>query len=424
MLAYLFDYVDDVCMCQGLVGFTTAWHQRGMQNIQNILSRKQRPLNVIYVSSYIPRKCGIATYTKDLTNAINLINSHSLAEILVVTPSHDNFEYPWESKFKILRDNVADYVSAVEYVNHSDADLVVLEHEFGLFGGEGGEYIVRFAEALKKPMVTTFHTVLSQRDVKQAEVVRRLSKCSRAVTVMMDEVARRLVREYHVPARKVVVIPHGVPDLPFNATKEYKRRRKMQDRIVLGNINLLSRNKGIEYALEAVAIIAKKYPQVLYVCVGQTHPDIARSEGEAYRNFLKKRVRELGIKNNVRFVNEYLSLRDLLSWLKTIDFYITPYLDPEQIASGALAYAVGAGKACVSTPYVYAKEVLAGGKGVLVSWKNGQSIADAVINLYENPDEKLEMEKRAYKFGRLMTWTHVAHRHLDLFRTVMSREAR
>ncbi len=395
-----------------------------MRSIQRILTHQQKPLNVIYVSSYIPRKCGIATYTKDLTNAINLINSHSFAEILVVTPphEHESLDYPWEAKYKIGRDDLSGYVAAAQYVNLSHADLVVLEHEFGLFGGESGEYIVHFAEALNKPLITTFHTVPQEYTGKMAEVLHRLAAKSRIVTVMMETVAKKLVTNYHIPRSKVVIIPHGVPDLPFNSTEEHKAKRRLSGRIVLGNINLLSHYKGIECALEAVAKIARQHPEVLYACIGQTHPETLRQEGESYRNFLKKRIRELGIKKHVLFVNKYLSLKDLIDWLKSIDIYITPYIDPQQITSGALAYAVGAGKACISTPYLYAKEVLADNRGVLVPWQDSTALADAVIDLLAHPEKKLELEKRAYQFGRLMTWTQVGHQHLNLFRTVLAQK--
>ena len=303
----------------------------------------------------------------------------------------------------------------------SHADLVVLEHEFGLFGGDAGEYIVHFAEALNKPLITTFHTVPQEYTGKMAEVLRRLATRSRVVTVMMETVAKKLVSNYHIPHSKVVIIPHGVPDLPFNSTEAHKAKRRLGGRIVLGNINLLHRNKGIEYALEAVAALVPRHPEILYVCIGQSHPEVLRQEGEAYRNFLKKRVRELGLKKNVLFVNKYLSLKDLIKWLRTIDIYITPYLDPQQITSGALAYAVGAGKICVSTPYLYAREVLANDRGMLVPWQNPQALSEAISELLNNPARKGEIEKRAYQYGRLMTWSHVGNQHLNLFRTILTR---
>lgn len=391
------------------------------KDLKQLLSQQQHPLNVIYVSSYIPRKCGIATYTKDLTNAINLLNSRSLAEILTVSRSdEEEGDYPWEAKFKIAQDDLATYLSAADYVNQSNADLVVLQHEFGLFGGEHGEYILHFAEALECPLVTTFHTVTGETEGKNTEILKRLANRSQAIIVMMEDVANKLVDIYEVPAEKIVIIPHGVPDIAFNSSAKSKKKRQLTDRLVLGNINLLDPNKGIEYALEAVSIIAQKYPEVLYTIIGQTHPVLKSREGEKYRNFLKKRIRELNISNNVRFINEYLPLADVIDWLKTIDIYITPYLEPKQVTSGALAYAIGAGKACISTPYIYANEVLADDRGIIVPFRDAEAIAKAVIELVENPEQKHAMERAAYRFGRLMTWPSIAQSHLNLFRTVLN----
>ncbi len=391
-----------------------------LNNLRQVLSRQERPLNVIYVSSYIPRKCGIATYTKDLTNAINLLNSRSLAEILAINHSEEDLEYPWEAKFKIIHNDLSTYISAAEYVNQSHADIVSLQHEFGLFGGECGEYILPFVEALEVPLVTTFHTVVTNYVGKQAEILRRIAQKSEAIIVMMEDVADKLVEHYGIPHEKIVVIPHGVPDIPFNSVHEHKRKRKMSDRLVLGNINLLDTNKGIEYALEAVAEIKKTVPEVLYVIIGQTHPEVKKQKGEAYRNFLKKRIRELGISDNVRFVNEYLPLKEVVDWLKTIDIYITPYLDPQQVTSGALAYAIGAGKACISTPYIYSKEMLADNRGVLIPFRDSKAIADAVLDLVRHPEKKEAIEANAYRFGRLMTWPNVAQSELNLFRAILA----
>ncbi len=395
-----------------------------MKNFELILREQEEPLNVIYVSSYIPRQCGIATYTKDLTNAVNLLNSRSLAEIMVMDRPEENLEYPWEAKFKITRDNLASYLAAADYINHSNADLVVLEHEFGLFGGDAGEYIIPFVESLKKPLVTTCHTVVNDRGSHYADVLKRVAKKSDALVVMMENVAQKLVTLYGIPRSKIVVIPHGVPDFTFNQVEKYKKKRNLQDRIVLGNINLLSDNKGIEYALEAVAVIAQKYPNVLYTVIGQTHPEVLRKEGEAYRDSLKAKVKELGIQDNVKFVNKYLSLEEVMEWLKSIDIYVTPYLDPEQITSGALAYAIGAGKACISTPYVYANEVLGDGRGIFVPFRDSNAIAEAVLRLLGDPIHKADIEYKAYTFGRLMTWPKVAQRHLNLFRTVLQKKAK
>lgn len=389
------------------------------RNFEKLLSDKSKSIRVIYVSSYIPRHCGIATYTKDLTNTINLLNPHALSEIMAVKRFGENLEYPWEVKFKIDQGKLDTYLQAADYVNQSGADLVSLQHEFGLFGGQYGEYIVSFTERLKLPLITTLHTVVDNPESKYGIIIKKLIKKSKVVVVMMEKIKEKLVNEYGVPSEKIVTIHHGTPNLPFMSTEKYKKKRNLTGRIILGNINLLSPIKGIEYALEAVSEIAKKYPRVLYLVTGQSHPVYKQSKGEKYRNFLKKTVKKLEIEKNVRFINEYLTLDKLIDWLRTIDFYITPYLDPHQAASGALAYAVGVGKCCISTPYLYAQEVLGSGRGVLVPFKDGKAIADSVMALWENPDKKRRMEKSAYAFGRLMTWSNVALQYLDLFRVVL-----
>ncbi|MDD5464562.1 MAG: glycosyltransferase, partial [Candidatus Moranbacteria bacterium] len=218
---------------------------------------------------------------------------------------------------------------------------------------------------------------------------------------------------------KVVFTPHGTPDLPFNATEKAKKKKGLAGRYVLGNINLISESKGIEYTLEAVAEIAKKIPNVLALIVGQTHPGVIAQDGEKYRNSLKALIKKLKIKNNVKFVNKYVTLEELLDWLKAMDVYVTPYLDPQQSSSGALAYAIGAGKLCISTPYLYAKEVLKNGRGILVPFRNSKSIAEAVISTWEDSEKKKKIAKKAYDYGRLMTWSSVGLKHLDLFEAIL-----
>lgn len=389
-----------------------------MKNLEKLLIYKSKAVRVIYVSSYIPRRCGIATYTKDLTNAINLLNPRALSEIMAINREGENLEYPWEVKFKIDQDNLSTYLQAADYINQSGADLISLQHEFGLFGGHCGEYVVSFVESLKLPLVTTLHSVVDDPKSDDGVIIKRLIKKSKVSIVMMEKIKEKLVRQYSAPSEKIVSIAHGTPDLPYTPTEGYKKKRQLSERLILGNINLLTPSRGIEYALQAVSLIAQKYPNVLYLVIGQTHPVYLQTNGETYRNFLKKTVKKLGIEKNVRFINEYLSLDELIGWLRTIDFYITPYLDPHQAASGALAYAVGAGKCCISTPYLYAKEVLAAKRGVLVPFRDSKATAQEVIALWENPDEKTTMEKNAYEYGRLMTWPNVALQYLDLFRIV------
>jgi len=388
------------------------------KNLGKLLTSKSKEIRVIYLSSYVPRKCGIATYTKDLTNAINLLNPNDLAEIMATTRPNERINYPWEVKYKIKQQELHTYLEAAAYINQSGTDIVSLQHEYGLYGGLSGEYIIPFVESLKKPLVTTLHTVPDDSNSREGIILKRLIKKSAAVVVMMEKIKEKLVSKYSAPIEKIIVIPHGTPDLPFNSTDTFKQKKHLGGRMILGNINLLGPTRGIEYALRAVAAIAKKYPNVLYLVIGQTHPVLLQTHGEEYRNFLKKEIKRLKIEKNVKFVNKYLSLDELTGWLKTIDFYVTPYLDPQQAASGALAYAVGAGKCCISTPYVYAKEVLGNGRGVIVPFADSDSIASAVIELWENQDKKGKISQRAYDYGRLMTWPNIGLRYLDLFRTI------
>lgn len=391
-----------------------------MKNLEEILGGKRKPIRAIYVSSYIPRKCGIATYTKDMTNAINPLNPYALAEIMAVNRSEENLDYPWEAKFKIDENNLSTYLQAADYINHSGVDIVSLQHEFGLFGSHFGENIVPFVESLKRPLVTTLHSVLDDPGSDGGTITKRLIEKSTAIVVMMEQIKDKLVKKYHAPAEKIVMIPHGTPDLPLTSTDENKKRKKLSDRLVLGNINLLTGCKGIEYSMEATSIIAKEFPNVLYLVIGQTHPGDLRYQGEKYRKSLIKLVKKLNIEKNVRFINKYIPLNEVVDWIQTMDFYITPYLDPQQAASGALAYAVGAGKCCISSSYLYAKEVLADDRGVTVPFRDPKAIAEAVIKLWRDKDKKKEMERKAYAYGRLMTWSNVALQYLNLFTTILS----
>jgi len=392
-----------------------------MNAVLRKLGKKRKPIRVIYVSTYIPQKCGIATFTKDVTNAINMLNPYALAEIMAVIKQGENPDFPWEVKYKIEKENLNSYLEAAKYINNSGANAVMMEFEFGIFGGNCGEYVIAFVKAIKKPVIITCHTIPEDPGSTYGNVLRKLCLLVSGVVVMMEQSEKKLVADYGVERKKIVVIPHGTPDLPFTTADRFKKNKGLGGRFVLGNINLVSENKGLEYTIEAVAKVAEVIPEVLYLAIGQTHPGILADVGEKYRNFLKQRVKELGIQKNVRFVNEYVSLENLVVWLQTMDVYITPYLDPQQSSSGALAYALGAGKSCISTLYSYAEEVLAKGRGVLVPFRDSQAIAKAVIDLYENKNRKMLAQKRVYEYGRHMTWLAVALQHLDMFEMVIKR---
>jgi len=390
-----------------------------LDKLRKILREKNKCINSTFISSYTPRKCGIATYTKDLTRAINLINPHSKSEIVALIRPEDKIDYPPEVKLKISQYEVDSYIKAADHINKSKTDIVVLEHEFGLYGGNFGEYIIKLVELMKKPLIVTTHTIPDNNSEGYGLVLKDVLKFAEKVIAMMPESLQKLVKNYNCPKEKIEIIPHGVPDIPLEATAEYKKIKGFEDRIILGNINLLSASKGLEYTIEALKTIKEQLNNVLYLIIGQTHPVVLKTEGEKYRKFLKEKIKQHDLQENVKFINKYVSLKELVVWLKIIDVYITPYLDPQQSASGALAYAIGAGKICISTPYLYAKEVLAEGRGIIVPFRNSQAIADAVIDICKNPQKKLRMENKTYKFGRLMTWYNVALQHLELFDEVL-----
>ena len=386
------------------------------------LTIPKRAIRVINIASYIPRKCGIATYTKDLTNAINLLNPYSLAEIMAVNEPNSNHDYPWEVKFRINQDDLRSYLDAASYINQSGTQVVHLQHEFGLFGGSEGEYIVQLVKHIKKPLIITLHTVLDNPRPNMVRIIQELASSSQIVTVMVGVAAQRLMRRYEIPKGKIFIIPHGVPDLPFGPSLPFKEKLGLGNYKIMGVINLLSRNKGLEYAISAVPKILKKFPNFLFLVIGETHPQVKRTEGESYRRELGAQVKKLKIEKNVRFINEYLSLDDLTTYLRSFDIYITPYLDPSQTASGTLAYAIGAGKNCISTPYLYAKEILWDGRGILVPFRNPDSIGEAAIKILESTSFALDVQKKAYDFGRLMIWPSVALSHLDLYQALIEKK--
>ena len=388
-------------------------------NYAKELADKERKVRVIYIGSYIPRECGIATFTKDLTTSINMLNPHCLAEIVAVNPPNLTYDYPWEVKYRFNQEHPTTYKNATSYINQSSAEVVCLQHEFGLYGGKSGEKIIPFLKTINKPIVATFHTILPNPNDHYKKILSEISSLCEAVVVMINSAAECLVRDYGVDANKIVVIPHGVPDIAFS--KEPKNRQKMglENKTIIATFGLLSSGKGIENVIEAMPAIVKKIPNATYLLLGQTHPVVKRLEGEKYRHQLEEMVKALGMSNHVSYINRYLSLDELIAYLQTIDIYITPYLNPNQITSGTLAYAVGAGLACISTPYVYAQEVLDGNRGVLVDYANNKEIAKAVIDLCEHPRKKLSLRKQAYEYGRQMTWDNVALKYLDLFTSVI-----
>lgn len=389
------------------------------------LAATEPRVRAIYVSTYIPRECGIATFTKDLTNAINLLNPYCLADIVAIDDEKSGGEarnYPWEVKYKINQEDLRSWIDAADYINQSGADVVCIEHEFGIYGGFEGEYAVPFIEAIKKPVAVAFHTVLPQPSAKQREMVRRLCKRADAVIVMVNIGAERLAEIYGVNANKIVVIPHGVPDITFGPTQDTKEKLGFPNDNIIAGFGLLGPGKGYEHAISAMPAILAEHPNTKLLLIGQTHPVTLRYyKTDQYRQRLIRLTKKLGVEKNVVFINRYLSLDEIIDYLKATDVYITPFPNLDQITSGTLSYAIGAGKACVSTPYSYAKEVLANNRGLLVEPENDFDLSEKISYLLKHPRKRNEIAKNAYAYGRNMIWPSVALRHLDLFELLIKK---
>jgi glycosyltransferase involved in cell wall biosynthesis len=367
---------------------------------------------VAFLSTYLPRECGIATFTNDLIDATEKLDQIRCS-VIAVNEKGAIYDYDRRVKWNIERDNIDSYIQAARYVNVSAINLVNLQHEFGLFGGESGEYLNAFLDHVNKPVVTTLHTVQPNFSPKALEVLKNIFDKSAAVVVIAD-IAKALLEKQGLPSKKCVVIPHGCPEIELSDNRFVKDSLGLRDRLVISTFGLISSGKGIEYAIRAFPAIVKKNPRVVYLVIGETHPEVRKREGEKYRNKLMNIVTELGLERHVRFHNRFLSTRELIRYLKATDIYLTPYVSPNQISSGTLTYALGAGKPVVSTPYLHAQETLAEGRGFFCRFKDPNSIAEGINMLLEDKIRET-VQKRVYRYSRRFLWSNVACDYVNLF---------
>lgn len=376
----------------------------------------RKEVNPCFVSSYVPKKCGIATFTHNLfTSYQNLCAS---AGKIVAVDGLPESDYPREVDFIFNRNKMSDYTKAASHINAADLQVVNLQHEFGLFGGPEGRHISRLLEKLKKPVVTTIHTVLQDPTLGYYTSLIEVVHHSQRVVVMSNKAVEILREIYYVPQEKIAMIPHGVPDLPFVGTEYFKKKLELAGRFVLLSFGLLNPGKGIELVLEALPEVVRDRPDLLYVILGKTHPEVARVYGERYRENLQKLTHEKRLENNVLFIDQFVTNEELYNYISAADVYITAYHSPEQITSGTLAYAVALGKVVVSTPYRYAEEVLAGGRGHLVPFNNPQALVRTVNGILSDPEGMRKTSRAAYEYGRSMIWSRVAELYHDLFQEV------
>lgn len=374
--------------------------------------------SVAVIGNYLPRKCGIATFTADLVESLARQESGCQCKTIAINDKPEGYDYPDEVHFEINQENTNDYHTAAEFINMNQADVVSLQHEFGIFGGRSGDYILKLLRDLQMPVITTLHTVLVEPTPKQESVMDQLIELSDRLVVMSKSAVNILETLYDISKEKINYIPHGIPDMPFVDPNYYKDKFNLLGQKVLLTFGLLSENKGIEYMINALPDVIERFPDLKYIVLGATHPNVLEYEGEKYRNKLKDLVNKLGLENHVIFKNHFVPFEKLCEYLAAADLYVTPYTKEEQITSGTLAYALGTGKAVVSTPYWYAREMLADGRGRLVPFEDSGAFSDAIIDLFENDAELHQMRKKAYDFNRNATWDEVGRRYLEVFHKV------
>ena len=375
------------------------------------------PLNrIAWVGDYVPRRCGIATFTRDLRCAVASHLPDAACPVVAVNDGPVTPSSPAEVAFEFADDDPAAYQRAADYLNLLEPDVVALQHEYGIYGGPSGSHVLGLLQHVRPPVHTTLHTVLARPTPQQREVLADVIRLSARLAVMTER-GRTLLREvYGVPADRVDVIPHGIPEMEFIDPNFHKDRFGVAGRRVLLTFGLLSPGKGIEHAIAALPEIVARHPDVVYLVLGATHPHLVRTEGERYREELARRAADLGVERHVIFHDRYVEMAELLAFLGSADVYLTPYVNEDQITSGTLAYAFGCGKAVVSTPYWHARELLAEDRGVLVPFGDPQAIAAAVANLLADDVRRHAMRKRAFLSGREMVWRRVAARYAQAFR--------
>lgn len=369
--------------------------------------------NIAFLSTYPSRECGLATFTQDLIRELDKISLLNNPKVIAV--SDREYTYCDRVIMELSQHDRKSYTETAKAINNSDIELLVIEHEYGIFGGESGEYLLDLVGNLEIPFITTFHTVLPNPLDKQREILRILGGKSAKVVTMAKNTIPILENVYDIPPSKIEMIHHGVPFRILASREKLKEQNGLKDRFVISTFGLLSPGKGLEYGLEAIAKVTEKHKNIIYFILGQTHPSIKAKWGESYREKLLELVHEYRIEDYVRFVNKYLTKDEIITYLKMSDIYMTPYLGRDQAVSGTLAYAVGYGRVVVSTPYNYAKEMLAEGRGLLAEFQDANSLAEKILYVLDNPEAKKEMEKRTQRLGRTMFWGKVAKDYTRLF---------
>jgi len=381
-------------------------------------------MKIAFIGTYPPRECGIGTFTNNLYKSMLANNKNSNESFIVAMNDHDiAYHYPAEVKTTINQELQKDYLEAVKYINLSGADICVLEHEFGIFGGQSGVYILPLLHRLEIPLIVTLHTILKNPSYTEKAILQEICKMAHHIVVMSHKAIEFLVEIYNVPNEKIALIEHGVPDIHFNQEKA-KKEFKLESKKILLTFWFVGRNKRIETVIKALPDVVKKHPEVIYIVLGKTHPNVVRHSGEEYRNFLTRLVKTLQLEKHVVFLNEFIDEQDLFKYLYACDIYITPYLNEAQITSGTLSYAVGVGSAVISTPYWHAVELLADGRGILYDFNDSDQLSFVLNELIENENKMQTLRKNAQNYGYNITWPKTGEKYVALARNILNKETK
>ena len=380
-------------------------------------------MKIAYIGTYPPRECGIGTFTQNLHDSMvmNQTTEKGSAEgFIVAMDDHDQtYDYPEEVKLSIRQEHQRDYMKAVKFINISGADICILEHEFGIYGGQDGLYILPLLYRLEIPLIVTLHTILKTPSVNQKQVLQEICQLADKIVVMSHKAIKFLTTIYQVDHGKIEYIEHGVPDIHYDQ-HESKKEFNLENKKLLLTFGFISRNKGIETAIKALPKAVEKHPDILYMILGKTHPHVLRESGEEYRNYLQRLVNSLNLDKHVLFLNEYVDQKELFRYLSASDIYVTPYLNETQITSGTLAYAIGAGTAVISTPYWHASELLAEGRGRIFNFHDSDELSRIIMALLDKPEELKKLRKIAYHYGRSITWPKSGAKHMALAKKILA----
>jgi glycosyltransferase involved in cell wall biosynthesis len=387
----------------------------------NLVGRKKLR-SIAVLGTYVPRKCGIATFTDDLCEALATeLDSSCQVAVIAMDDVNGGYPYPKRVEFQIRDSSLPDYLRAAQFLNVNQPDILVIQHEYSIFGGKSGAHLLHLVKNLEIPIVTTLHTILTEPTEQQRTILLELAGYSELVVTMSLKGRQILQETYGIPEAKIAYIPHGIPDFAFVDPSFYKDTLGVEGHKVILSFGLVHPGKGFELVIKALPQVIEKHPDIIYIILGATHPHVMKNAGDAYRHGLHQLVNRLGLDSVVRFDNKYVDLDELCRYMEAADIFVTPYKSPAQITSGTLAYAVGAGKAAISTPYWHAEELLSEGRGRLVPFDDVEAMAHTINDLLDNEQECNAMRKRAYQFGRQTIWKEVARGYLDLFNQVLVR---